>query len=216
MGTLPKESRSYVVSGPVEADGYRWIQLAGLGLPEGTGCLAPTGGVFGCPGWFGWAAMGNPETGDAWFVDDPTEHCPDPGLETRAFMMLTEVEALHCYGSRQIQFTGWLTRYRPMRDLAECVGKDVAAKWLWCSEEYALRVWANDSKDASIDVFVDSKTRRQLADPGHWPIVVGHFDDPAASECDDVTPDGWPVDPEAVTFQCRANFVLTMLGGVGP
>ncbi|HEX6475261.1 MAG TPA: hypothetical protein VF114_09290, partial [Candidatus Limnocylindria bacterium] len=184
-------------------------------LPPSSGCATTPGPEFSCPAWFGWAATGDPATGDAWFVDDPTD-CPDPSLDLRAFMMLGDVEALHCYGNQQIEFTGWLPGRQPLRNLGECIGNDLAAKWLWCSEEYAMRVWANDSEEVSIDVFVDPKTRRQLAYPGNFPIVVGHFDDPAASDCDDVTPAGWPIDPEAVVLQCRSRFVLILLGGVGP
>ncbi|HEX6473897.1 MAG TPA: hypothetical protein VF114_02275, partial [Candidatus Limnocylindria bacterium] len=101
LGTLPQGSRSYVVSGPVEADGYTWIQLAGPGLPPSSGCATTPGPEFSCPAWFGWAATGDPATGDAWFVDHPTD-CPDPSLDLRAFMMLGDVEALHCYGNQQI------------------------------------------------------------------------------------------------------------------
>jgi len=216
LGALPEGSRSFVVSDPVVADGYTWIELAGPGLPPASGCPTFPGPEFSCPIWHGWAATGDPQTGQAWFVDDPTTNCPDPALDTGAFMMLGDVEALHCYGNQDIRFTGWLPGNEGISDLAGCVGKDVGAKWLWCSEEYALRVWASNSEEVYIDVFVDPKTRRQLAYPGHWPIVVGHFDDPAASECDAATPDGWPMDPDAVSTMCRSHFVLTLLGGVGP
>jgi len=131
-------------------------------------------------------------------------------------MMLGDVEALHCYGNQDIQFVGWLPGREAMRELAGCVGNDVAAKWLWCSDDYALSVLANDSEVVSMEVFVDPENRDELAYPGHWPIVIGHLDDPVASECDAAIPAGWPLDPDAEILFCRTRFVLTLLGGVGP
>ena len=38
LGSLPLGSRSLVVGAPREADGYRWIQISGPGLPPASGC----------------------------------------------------------------------------------------------------------------------------------------------------------------------------------
>ena len=60
-----------------------------------------------CPAWLGWAATGDPASGTKWFVDDPSA-CPDPGADARAFMMLGDYEAIHCYRGLQLTFVGWL------------------------------------------------------------------------------------------------------------
>lgn len=215
LGSLPEGSRSFVVSGPVEADGYTWIQIAGPGLPPASGCATFPGPEFSCPTWFGWAAVGDPETGDAWFVEDPTD-CPDPTQDPRAFMMLGDVEALHCYGNREIEFSGWIASPEAITEPGECGANDVPAAWLSCPDGYSMRVRANDFEVVDIELFVDPDSGVELAYPGHWPIVVGHFDHPDAAECETATPAGHPIDPDGVNLFCRTRFVLTLLGGVGP
>jgi hypothetical protein len=215
LGTLPDSSRSFVVGGPIEADGYEWIQLAGPGLPPASGCATSPGPEFTCPTWFGWAATGTKE-GDAWFVLDPTD-CPDSNSDARAFMMLGDVEALHCYGDEEIEFVGWIPGPTALREPPTCeVANDVRAAWLFCSGGYALSVQANDTEVVSIEIFVDPKSDVQLAYPGNYPIVVGHVDHPAARGCDAAIPAGWPVTAAQVVLECRTRFVLTNLGGVGP
>jgi hypothetical protein len=169
------------------------------------------------PTWFGRAATGDPNTGDAWFVLDPTD-CPDPALDTRAFMMLGDVEALHCYGRTDIEFVGWIpgpAAIQPAPPLC-AVANDVPSAWLFCSDGYSLSVRANDTEVVSIEIFVDPESDLKLAYPGNFPIVVGHLDDPAARDCDAAIPAGWPVFPAHVVLECRTRFVLTSLGGMAP
>lgn len=215
LGTLPAESRSFVVSGPVEADGYQWILLAGPGLPPGSGCATFPGPEFSCPTWFGWAAIGEPDAGDAWFVLDPTE-CPEPGLDPRAFMMLGDVEALHCYGGEEIEFVGWIPGPEAIREPGTCVGEEVYAKWLFCPGGYSMIVHANDTEVVAIELYVDPESNTDLAYPGNFPIVVGHLDDPAARDCDDAIPPGHPIVPGWAVLDCRTRFVVTTLAGVAP
>jgi hypothetical protein len=204
-----------VVNGPVEADGYQWIQLAGPGLPPASGCATFPGPEFSCPTWFGWAATGQSDGSDAWFVLDPSD-CPEPSLDPRAFMMLGDVEALHCYGGSEIEFTGWIPGQEAIRDPRTCLDRFGApTPWLFCADGYSMIVSANDIEAVTIELFVDPAGGLDIAYPGNYPIVVGHLDDPLALGCADVIPMG-AVDPARVELDCRVRFVVTTLGGVAP
>lgn len=213
FGILPEGSRSFVVNGPVEADGYQWIQLSGLGLPPASGC-ATFPGELGCPVWFGWAATGDPQTGEPWFVDDPTD-CPDPSLEPRDFMMLGDVEALHCYSGRDLEVTAWLPE-AGLNVAPVCPAEDVAARWLYCPDGYSARVWAVEDEAVWLEVFVDPASSVEFTSTGYWAIIVGHHDDPAAEGCDAAISAGHPIYPAWAILNCRAHFVVTQLAGAAP
>jgi hypothetical protein len=215
LGTLPDASRSFVVGGPMKADGYEWIQLAGPGLPPASGCATFPGPELTCPTWFGWAATGTKE-GDAWFVLDPSD-CPDPSSDPRAFMMLGNVEALHCYGDDEIELTGWIPGPGALRDPPACdIANDVPAAWLFCPDGYSVSVQANDTEAVSIEIYVDPQSNVELAYPGNYPMVSGRLDHPDARGCDAAIPAGWPVIPAWVVLDCRTRFVVTAFGGRGP
>ena len=214
LGVLPVSSRSFVVSGPAFADGFEWYLLSGPGLPPASGCATVPFPELSCPVWFGWAATGNAETGDPWFIDDPTD-CPDPAASGEAVMVLPDIEALHCYGDQQLELTGWLPK-EGLHDPGECLTGTQSLTWLYCPNAVAATMYAVDGQEVSIDMFIDPASGAEFTGHDYWPIAVGHFDDPAAQDCDDAISPGHPIVPQQAVLQCRARFVVDLLGAVAP
>jgi hypothetical protein len=77
LGDLKRGEIGYVIADGVEVGGVPWYLLSGLGLPPGTGCLAPPDPVpFGyCGGWRGWVA-GASASGDPWLERTSVTSCP--------------------------------------------------------------------------------------------------------------------------------------------
>lgn len=207
FGTLPKDSRSFVVSGPVEADGYRWVLLSGPGLPPASGCATFPGPEFSCPVWFGWAATGDPQTGEAWFADDPTD-CPDPAADVAGFMNLGDVEALHCFGGRELVFKGWLSG---LHEPIDCPAREVPSRWLFCPEGYSAMVSVAPGDASAVELFEDPASPLELPPAEEWVTVSGHVDDPAAEGCDAAVPPGYPIPGLGAILGCRSHFVVTNL-----
>lgn len=214
LGVLPVSSRSFVVSGPVLAGGFEWYLLSGPGLPPSSGCATFPGPEFSCPVWFGWAATGNAETGDPWFIDDPTD-CPDPATDGAAVMLLPDIEALHCYGGQQLVLTGWLPE-AGLHEPFQCPTGVPSLTWLYCPDAYAATIFAVDDQAVSIEVFIDPASGEEFTGVDYWPIVMGHHDDPAAQGCDDAISPGHPIYPQLAVLECRARFVADQLGAVAP
>lgn len=213
IGYLPLGSRSFVAGGPVQADGLTWMLLAGPGLPPASGCATFPRVELTCPVWVGWAAIADPATGDSWFADDPSQ-CPDPSGDSRAIMMLGDVEALHCYSGRELELRGWL----PAESVTEpyrCLIVDESVGWLFCGGPVGT-LWATADEAVTIDLFVDPSSDVDLSATTGQVTMFGHVDDPAARFCDDAIPAGHPVDPETTELNCRTRFVVDRIGGLTP
>jgi hypothetical protein len=205
-------SRSFVVAGPESVDGYEWMLLAGPGLPPASGCATSPTPELTCPAWFGWAAIADPSSGDAWFADDSTD-CPDPAAgDSHAIMVLGDVEALHCYAGQQIELHGWLPE--ALTDGSLCPLGEAGA-WLVCGEPSGSLFVAPDDA-TSIELYVDpaSEVDPTIAPTGYV-TVIGHVDDPAADVCDTAVV-GHPINPTLVELNCRTSFVVDLIGAVGP
>ena len=75
LGTLYEGAISYVLSGPVSADGFEWYLVSSLGIPQASGCITPIHtDPYDCPAWLGWVAAQGPD-GDPWLVPG-TIDCP--------------------------------------------------------------------------------------------------------------------------------------------
>jgi hypothetical protein len=211
IGYLRMGSRSFVVAGPESADGYEWMLLAGPGLPPASGCATSPTPELTCPAWFGWAAIADPSSGAAWFADDPTD-CPDPAAgDSDAIMVLGDVEALHCYAGQQIELHGWLPER--LSDGPGCPGEDVGA-WLICEPSGSL--FAAPDVATSIELYVDPASEVDLSiAPTGYVTVIGHVDDPAAHSCYTAFI-GDVYDPELMELNCRARFVVDLIGAVAP
>ena len=202
LGTLPLEAQSFVVEGPVEADGHEWYRLHGLGLSEGTGCEGPPQtDPFNCPGWFGWVAAYGPD-GSEWLVPDVAA-CPawsDGPLEEAPVLGLGFLANLACYGGETHVVVG---HYFEVPDGIGGNCPDVPAELLWlaCSSVDVLGQSARD--DFSIGLAFAVAPGVRMPRRGQTIEVKGHYDDPAASGCT------FGTDPARSVLFCRATFVVT-------
>jgi hypothetical protein len=211
IGYLPLRARSFVVDGPVSADGYTWMLIAGPGLPPASGCATFPTSELTCPAWFGWAAMADASTGDAWFADDATA-CPDPASgDSRAVMMLGDVEALHCYAGRQLELPGWLSA-DSLTEGPPCELGDVT--WLVC-EPASGTLYADPAEEVTIGLYVDPTSDIDLSAANGQVTVLGHVDDQAAEACGTAFP-GHPVNPMLTELNCRTKFVVDSIALVAP
>ena len=190
--TLDAGTTFYVVDGPVMADGYAWYQVDPYG---GDPALTP----------FGWVAAGSRD-GEPW-IENFLDGCDSVGASIELLGTNEPQENLYCYGvvmPGDIELTGTL-----VCDFGDVEGLRSGPAWVefdrFCSlqapdftieDGIALRVWGEPATS--------------LLDEGS-PVegeytVVGHFDDPGASECVSPDPDEDPA--EAVLF-CRMQFVVT-------
>ena len=210
IGYLPIGSRSFVVDGPVSADGYEWMLLVGPGIPPASGCATFPTRELTCPVWFGWAAIADPVSGDPWFADDPSE-CPEVDAgDTRAIMMLGDVEALHCFSGEQIEPSGWLPAESVNED---CSGLESVA-WLVC-EPGAGTLFVAQDEAVSIELYVDPSSDVDLsATTGHV-TVIGHVDHPAAQSCSTAFV-GHPDNPALREVNCRTRFVVDRVAVQAP
>lgn len=214
LGSLPLGSRSLVVGAPREVDGYRWIQISGPGLPPASGCATPAGDELTCPAWLGWAATGDPASGTKWFVDDPSG-CPDPAVDARAFLLLGDYEAIHCYRGLQLTFVGWLRPAPSTTEPTDCptTDSDSAAVWLACHKRSWETAYADTLEEVSIELFVDPATSIAIPREGGWFTITGHIDDGAARRCPDAMAVGNASSQAQAELDCRTHFVVTGLAG---
>jgi hypothetical protein len=210
IGYLPMGSRSFVADGPVSAGGYQWALLVGPGIPPASGCATFPTTELTCPVWFGWAAIADPVSGDPWFADDPSE-CPGPDTgDSRAIMMLGDVEALHCFSGDQLVLPGWL----PAESLSEGCNGVESVSWLVC-ETGAGTLFAARDEAVSIELYVDPTSDVDLSATTGQVTVIGHVDHPAARSCRTAFV-GHPDNPVLREVNCRARFVVDRIAVQAP
>jgi hypothetical protein len=182
----------YVVAGPVFADGYAWYQVDPYGLDPG---LTP----------FGWVAAGSRD-GEPW-IENLLDGCDSIGLSIELLGSAPGQENLYCYGGDEIELTGNLHC-----DVGDIEGLSAGPDWVEFDRYCELRAPDWTIHDGiSLRVWGQAATR--LLDPG-GPIggqytVVGHFDDPAANECESPGFDADAPEPAEVVLRCRMAFVAT-------
>lgn len=207
LGSLAPDSRSVVLTGPQGADGYEWFELSGPGLPPASGCTTPLPTEpLTCPIWHGWAAVGDPSTGEAWLVSDPTD-CPDPAADMAAFATLGDYEAIHCYGSSQITFPAWLV-HDPAA-LGQCAANDVPSRWLWCHDGWTAYPGPNEI--TNVGLFFDPNAGVSPAADQRMAQITGHHDDPAAAGCAEAAVAESGIPPATAARDCRGRFVVTAI-----
>lgn len=201
LGRLANGSHSFVVDGPVPADGFDWFQLTGMGIPPQSGCVGPIEtDPYTCPIWFGWAAGGSGPD-DPWLEAVQIE-CPAPGpLDERWVQVQMEpMSLLACFGSPSVTVIGWLPEILgdglggacPQYATESAFLCDLGYTKLTISEE---EDWTG--RGLSVAVPPDGADEFEGL-RGQWLEVTGHFDDPAAQGC-----------PEGHDRQrCRARFVV--------
>lgn len=207
IGTLDQGAENVVVEGPVDADGYSWYRLAAVGLPPSSGCITPLPtDPLECPIWFGWAAAGNPDEGEAWFeVAEPD--CPDPDAETHDFMSLPQRMPLVCYGSDKVSFTAWYSETQSGRE--EC-DADPSIAWLYC-DDAGQDVWPSESEAVAFErLFIDPEAGISLPERGQWLRLTGAFDHPDSAACGEANgEEGLYDSDDLAVLECRIRYVVT-------
>lgn len=204
LGTLSNGAQSYVVDGPVAADGYRWYLLSGLGLPQYSGCSGPMPtDPWECPVWFGWVAAGSPD-GDAWLVEHDLD-CPTwPAVVDHDIILgVQRIAYLACFGGEERSLTGF---YPPIPDDAglggACAGVPGGLSWIACNLGYEHVNPAETDPFGSGFVFSVEPDAVAMPDRGQWVRVTGRFDHRAADAC------AFGEAPIRSVLQCRAQFVV--------
>lgn len=204
LGTLSNGAQSYVVGGPVSADGYTWYLLSGLGLPQYSGCAGPMStDPWECPVWFGWVSAGSPE-GDAWLAENDPD-CPSwpevvnhgiiPGVQRIAY--------LACFGDEARSLTGFYPLIPDDAGLGgACAGVPDGLSWIACNLGYEhINPSQADPFGSGFVLSVDPQAVA-MPDRGQWVRVTGRFDHPAADDCTFGEP------ALRSMLQCRAEFVV--------
>jgi hypothetical protein len=228
IGLLPLGEPAYVVAGPVEADGYRWYQLASVRQPYGGTCGDPAPKPsLECAVWFGWAAGVTPDQ-DRWlgFRDADCSSARD----TEAYLARLPAERLACAGSGEWRLTAYMA---PSSEGRGCYPVYVVDPgWLDPSCNFLLLQPEESQYDSfeDLQVFVhpdlgsctlgaDRSDCPFEALKGSWVELTGHLDDPAADSCVPVLSSNFEEPPypppsiDEVVFGCRTRLVVT---GVKP
>ena len=210
LGTIAQGQSGFVVAGPVNANGYVWYQLSGLGLPVPAGCEQIRTNPFNCPDWLGWVAAGAPG-GQAWLVAT-TAQCPASpmNLETLVLGGRTDLERLACYGSSPIRFRGWWPQIPSDAGLGgTCGAPKPNPTWLVCQGlNYNGLVISKSAgfEGVGLKVSIDPASGVTMPPRGQWVEEVAHLDDPAARDC--VPYGGGEQDPVRVVLTCRGQLVV--------
>ena len=214
LGTLGEGAPSFVVSGPTDADGFRWYLLSALGLPPNSGCTGPPNtDPYNCPIWFGWAAAAS-EDGEPWLAETEPD-CPGgPHTAQSLGVGHPAIQLLACFGSEPITFRGWWPEIPDDAGLGgACASEDEPSGWLLCQNINYNFVLADEEQDffgIGVRVSIDPASGAAMPERGTWVEVRAHYDDPAAQGCDEAANavgDAEAPD-EQIVLMCRAELVL--------
>lgn len=223
LGSLANGAPSFVAGGPMDAGGYRWYLVSGLGLPPNTGCTGPPEtDPYNCPGWFGWVAGGDTD-GTPWLAEQPQE-CPEAPIDFADIVFgMSDLMRLACYGSDPITFRAW---WPQLPDEPEpggvCLAQDAPSGWLLCQNLNDQLVAIDDADpDGGIGlrISIDPASGVSMPERGTWVELTVHLDDPAAQTCgeDAVGAMAEEQRPERWVLFCRGQLVVDAVSAVeGP
>jgi hypothetical protein len=215
LGSLALGTPGFVAGGPVDADGYRWYLLSGLGLPPNTGCAGPIeNDPFNCPVWFGWVAAASPD-GAPWLTDDAgdADECAPTPIEFEEIVIgVTDLMRLHCYGSDPFTYRAWWPEDAGDPGAA-CASQDVPTGWLICQQtnENLVTIAEDQGSDGiGLKVSIDPASGVTMPERGTWVELTVHLDDPAAQSCGDeaLGADAEDRSPEQIVLFCRGQMVV--------
>lgn len=228
IGLLPLGEPAYIVTGPVEAEGYLWYQLASVRQPYVGGCGDPAPEpLLACAEWFGWAVGGTPG-GDAW-LGATEARCPT-ARDRVAYLALLPSERLACAGSDEWRLTAYVAPETEGRGcypvwVVDPFWLDPSCNFLFLQPEESqfdsfqrLQVFVHPDL-GSCTLASDTSGCPFEALKGSWVEVSGHLDHPAAQDCIPVLSSNFeeapypPPSTDEVVFRCRTRFVVT---GVQP
>lgn len=222
LGSLADGTPGFVAGGPVDAGGYRWYLVSGLGLPPNTGCSGPVvNEPFSCPVWFGWVASGSPD-GTAWLESQPQDCADAPFDYEESVIGVTDLMRLACFASGPLTFRAWWPEVSgdPEPEGA-CPAEDAPTGWLLCQQLNDKIVMIDDSQEFGLGLAVSIDPASGVAMParGTWLELTVHLDDPAAQACGDDATGAMTEDrtPEAWVLFCRSQMVVDSVTAVdGP
>lgn len=222
LGSLDNGAPSFVAGGPVDADGYRWYLLSGLGLPPNTGCAGTfETDPYNCPVWFGWVASGSLE-GAAWLAPQEQDCAAIPIEFEEIVLGVTDLMRLACFGSDPFTFRAWWPEIPEDAGLGgACASQDEPSGWLLCQNINYDGVKIDDTQDfggIGLNVTVDPASGVSMPPRGTWIELTVHLDDPAAQGCDEaaLAHDGEDPPGQYVLF-CRGQMVVESVAAVdGP
>jgi hypothetical protein len=191
-----------VLDGPVAADGFDWYLVVLTGSEPGSDQL-------------GWAAT--PLEGDAWLVSSELE-CPASAPDVDAITAMDRATPVYCYQGRELTLEGWV-----VTGFGCNVMGTFEPTWLAhpCANMSFIRSTPpGPSVDPPLLLHYPAPgvTNPTLTyDDGQLVRIVGHYDDPAASECviepaEPPREDGRifeASDPAADAAVCRMRYVVT-------
>jgi hypothetical protein len=222
LGSLESGALSFVAGGPVDAEGYRWYLLSGLGLPPSTGCAGPfETDPFNCPIWFGWVAASSPD-GTPWLTTQAPE-CPSEPIQADDLIIaVTDLIRLACYGSDPFTFRAYWPELPDEGGLGgACISQDEPGGWLICQNTNANGVVVDDTEEfggLGVNVSIDPASGVSMPERGTWVELTVHLDDPAAQSCDETTLAVEGEEPvEQWVLFCRGQMVVESVSAVaGP
>jgi hypothetical protein len=206
LGRLPIDTTAFVVGGPLQSDGRPWYLLAGLGLPDGSGCTTdPSSPMVTCPAWNGWVA-GASSSGTAW-LESTDLPCPAVPSQVEDLGEVPYALRLYCFGGDTFALDGFL------RANTYCQAAGIAPGSLSCAGSTLVRSlgfasltlgpelgtcggdWPSDSACSASSM------------AGEWVRASVTVDHPAAASC----ASGSTTEDAVAVFQCRALAVITAI-----
>ncbi|HEX5041013.1 MAG TPA: SH3 domain-containing protein [Candidatus Limnocylindria bacterium] len=205
---LARGDRIFIDAGPFAVDGMAWYSVA-------YGSDYATAQINGWP-HYGYVAAGE---ADVPFLQPAPITCVDVATTLEALVSLTPQERVACIGSRELSLEGNLSPGEYAEDGTCMVMGEVPPwepRWLafGCS---GLQGGPVSLPLVQLPLHVDPIHADTIKAAGTGPVRVrGHFDDPAATGCEDRSrpPVLWgvfypPVDDAAIVLRCRQAFVVT-------
>ena len=222
LGSLENGALSFVAGGPVDADGYRWYLLSGLGLPPSTGCAGPfETDPFNCPVWFGWVAAAD-SSGAPWLTAQAPDCPAEPIQADELIIGITDLIRLACYGSDPFTFRAFWPELPEDGGLGgACASEGEDGGWLICQNVNENGVVVDETEEfggLGVNVSIDPASGVTMPERGTWVELTVHLDDPAAQSCGETTvaeeEDG---PPEQWILFCRGQMVVESVSAVdGP
>ena len=181
---------------PVTRDGLEWRQIAVNNILYNDGSIL-----------VGWVAKAAAD-GSAWLV--PFSHdCPvivDANIDQPAFedLRLMSIVGLACFGGRSLAFVAYWPELPEGAGLGGlCLGPE--PRWLLCTNIHYAHVNVTGDTSWAFPVYAPGDgPEALLGQRGQWHLLTGHFDDPAARECET----HGELSGEAAELFCRTRFVL--------
>lgn len=218
---LPAGTLGFVIGGPVDADGFRWYQLSGMGLPYASGCVTPEPGeMLTCPAFLGWVAA-NAEDGTPWLEAAAAPECPPAPHTVISLSERQYTTRLICFDAEPITFVAW---WPPLPEdpglVLACPAAETEIGWLVCQDTNTNVLVADPSEPSGAGgrwpISIDPSSGVGMPERGQWLEMTGHFDDPAAQRCGEVA-EPMGADAGSLVFRCRLQFVVSAVAvSAGP